>query len=176
VKPTPAPAIKCDLKNIARADIDIEPSLDLEELKAMGEDIEMPGEVQDLYHEYPPQESKHSELDRNDSPLAAESFERTPTKSTADHTLVTPRRSPRNHDHSDSDLQFVIVKLNVTDRSGLHDSIEVPTVLICASEESTTGQTVSDLKRCLQDKGDKRFKMKFDLCKYLHCFPIVQAS
>jgi hypothetical protein len=170
VKPTSAPALKSDINDFALPDIDIEPSLDLEELKAMGEDIEMPGEVQDLYHEYPPQESKLSDSTRKESPLAATSLESTPTKSHHVVTHMTPRRSPRNHDQSDSDLQFVIVKLNVTDRSGLHSSIEVPRVLICAHEESTTGQTILDLKRCLQDKGDRRFKMRFDLCKYLRCF------
>lgn len=170
MKPTSAPALKSDINDIVLPDIDIEPSLDLEELKAMGENVELPGEVQDLYNEYPPQESKHSDATRKGSPLAAASLESTPTKTLVVGTHMTPRRSPRNHDQSDNDLQFVIVKLNVTDRSGLHTSIEVPRVLICAHEESTTGQTVLDLKRCLQDKGDRRFKMKFDLCKYLHCF------
>jgi hypothetical protein len=167
----PAPALNSAIKNIDLPDIDIEQTLNLDELKAMGEDIELPGEVQDLYHEYPPVESKHTEPDIKASAAGgADTLESTPTKSTAAGIQVTPRRSPRNHEQRDEDLQFLIVKLNVTDRSGLHTSIEVPRVLICAHEDSTTGQTVLSLKQCLQDRGDRRFRMKFDLCKYLKCY------
>lgn len=147
-------------------DIDIDDILDLDELREMGENIELLGEVEDLYHKFPPQCAVQKTADKK-AATASGSLESTPSKQTGLHnSQVTPRRSPRNHSEKNSDLQFVVIKLHVTDRTDLHHSIEVPRVMIFAHEDSTTGQHVAGLKQCLQDRSDKRFKMKFHLCEY----------
>jgi hypothetical protein len=148
--------------------------LSVANLLKMGEDIELDNEVKDLYHQFPPWVPKSKRTEKVVVTGAA-SLESTPTKSDRAGAQVTPRRSPRLHSQGVEGMGFIIVKLNVTDRTGVHPSIEVPKVMIFAQDNSPRGQEVRDLKLCLQDKSDERFKMTFDLCKYLKLLHITSA-
>lgn len=139
--------------------------LSLKELMEMGNDVELPGEVTDLYHTSPPTlEMDVPNLEPQKTIPAAES---TPQKKDIGQaSQTTPRRSPRGH--SVKSLTFIVIKFSVTDLSGVDPRLDIPKVLILAQGETDTCQSVGELRQCLEDKSDNRLKHQFDLCKRLN--------
>lgn len=136
--------------------------LSLKELMEMGNDAELPGEVVDLYHTSPP--TFMEDLPLLEPPSTIPTEESTPKKmDNSNASQTTPRRSPRGH--SVKGLTFIVIKFSITDLSGVDPRLDIPKVLILAQGESTNCQSVTELKKCLEDTSDNRMKHQFDLCK-----------
>lgn len=135
--------------------------LSLRELMEMGNNVELPGEVEDLYHTSPPDLTM--DVKEVHPQKVVNSEESTPTKRvTALTSLTTPRRSPRGH--SVVGLNFIVIKFSINDLSGVDPRLDIPKVLILAQGESSKCQSVSELRQCLEDTSDIRMKHQFDLC------------
>lgn len=138
--------------------------LDMKELLAMNANVEEPGEVEDLYHlRLPP----HKRPAR--AKVTTTNIETTPTKTNSiiDGTM-SPRRSPRGH--STISGLYIIIKFSINDLVGVDHRLDIPKILIMAHKDTSKGQLVSDLRRCLSDKTEDRLKLEFDLCMYLAPF------
>jgi hypothetical protein len=143
--------------------------LDLKDLLSMGEDIELPGEVEDLYHNPPFDRKKQSNTkpaNQQTSPSKVDNIESTPSKNGNEGNQETPRRSPRLTDNGlNGGVLFNVIRMIVTDTTGIDSRIDVPKILVFSHRDTAVGQAVDDLKNLLQDTSDDRSKIQFDLCK-----------
>lgn len=124
----------------------------------MGANFEEEDEVEDLYHERIPyflQPAKAA------SPASV--GESTPVKSGVVIDIEeSPRRSPRGHS-ADGSL-FIIIKFCINDLVGVDPRLDIPKILIMAHGDNLKAQSVTDVKRFLEDKTEKRLMLQFDLC------------
>jgi hypothetical protein len=135
--------------------------LEVEDLLRMSNDIELPGEVLDLFHDKPLSSRK-----TNKSKFSGEKVvERTPTKATPEFVPPSPRRSPRLQS-ADACLVFIIIKFTIYDTTGVDARLDIPKIFILSHNKSSlTGLSASALQKCLQDKTNARTKHQFDLCE-----------
>jgi hypothetical protein len=148
------------VENEEPIDLDGITNLTVEDLKLMGENVEEEGEVIDLYHEKPAGAKKKLSEPRN---AAAQNGESTPTKANWSQPSPEQRRSPRCHEKHGS--VFIILKLSITDLHGVDERLDIPKVLIFAHNQTEKGQTVGELRECLEDTSNDRLAAQFDLCK-----------
>jgi hypothetical protein len=166
----PSPVVDDGLKPDDGLQQLVEVDLDWNELKSMGDDIEIPGEVEDLYHNPPFESRKKKKSAQQQTPSAtAGSLESTPSKRATDLNQETPRRSPRlNDDGLHGGVLFNVVRMIVTDTKGVDSRIDIPKVIVFSHKDTPQGQDVDELKRILQDTSESRSKVQFDLCKLLY--------
>lgn len=187
----PEPILEPYIGGISIDDVELSAA----ELEELGKNIEEPGEVVDLYHlRLPPHKVKeNAEKVRPDAKkvksnantvqasainvqASASSIESTPSKSDRNGDAIpSPRRSPRGHAlpaKNEGDV-FIILKFCITDLVGVDPRLDIPKIMIMAHGDTSRGQSITELRECLEDKSDERLKLQFDLCKsfdYFHLF------